>query len=105
VNKEEIEKAKADLTEATKRYKRARDSMKKAGEDAMTLALDLIRAEVPPSVVERLSPFTDSYIRKAAREAGLPPVRPARSITTRELMTGKPEGPAARRIRGQDPPA
>jgi hypothetical protein len=48
---------------------------------ALRLALDGLRVGIRPTEVARLSPFTDSYIRKAAREAGLPPVRAPRGIT------------------------
>ena len=84
---EAVRKVKAELAEETKRYRRHAAALKASGEAVMTLALDLLRANVPPSEVERLSPFTDSYIRKAAREAGLPPVRPARGVTAPKRAT------------------
>jgi hypothetical protein len=44
--------------------------------DAVIAAL---RADLGPSEVERLSPFTGAYIRKLAREHGIPPAGPCRS--------------------------
>lgn len=78
---EEIRTVEDGLTEDAKRYKRAKQAMDDAGKAAMAKALKLLRAGVAPSRVERLSPFTDSYIRKAAREAGIPAARPPRGIT------------------------
>jgi len=74
---------KVRLTEATKRYLRAQRALKEAREEAMTLALDLLRAGVGPAEVTRLSPFTDSHIRRAARDADLPPVTSARGASAR----------------------
>jgi hypothetical protein len=83
VNDDRTAQAKAELAELTKRYRRAQAALDEAGKAAMAKALDLLRAKVPPAEVARLSPFTDSYIRKAAREAGLPPVRSPRGITAK----------------------
>ncbi len=72
---EEIEAAKAALADQTRRYRRASATRKDASDKAMTTALDLLRAGVSPAEVARLSPFTDAYIRKTARDAGIPPAR------------------------------
>lgn len=69
------------LGRATLGYRAARAERDEAGKTAMLLALRLLRAEVSPTEVTRLSPFTDSYIRKAAREAGIPPAREPRGVT------------------------
>ena len=84
MNDEEIRKAEADLAEETKRYRRHAAALKASSEAAMTLALALLRAGVKPSKVERLSPFTDSHIRKAARVAGLPARTSPRGATKRQ---------------------
>lgn len=81
VDEEEIRAVERELAKDTARYRRAKAVMAESGAAAMTKALDLLRAGVAPSRIERLSPFTDSYIRKAARDAGLPPLRSARGIT------------------------
>lgn len=73
----------AALREASKQYREAQAECHDAGRDAMTHALDLLRAGDPPTEVARLTPLTDSYIRKAAREANIPPARPARGITAK----------------------
>jgi hypothetical protein len=72
---EEIEQAKRELAEEAKRYRRASTARAEAGKRAIAKALDLLRAGVNPTEVARLSPFTDAYIRKAAREAHIPPAR------------------------------
>lgn len=78
---EEIEATKAALAKDTERYRRAKKALDDVGKSAMAKALALLRANVAPTEVERLSPFTDSHIRKAARAAGIPPARPPRGIT------------------------
>jgi hypothetical protein len=83
VNEEEIRAAKDALSEQTKRYQRADDTRTAARNAAIELALKLLDAKVGPSEVARLSPFTDSYIRKAARKAGLPPVTSPRGATAK----------------------
>jgi hypothetical protein len=42
----------------------------------LTAVLPALRAGVPPTEVERLSPFTAAYIRKVARAEGVPPAAP-----------------------------
>jgi hypothetical protein len=83
VNEDEIGKAKKALAEETKRYRKASEARDAAGRAAIAQALDLLRAGVGPSEVARLSPFTDSYIRKAAREAKIPPATTARGATAK----------------------
>lgn len=72
---DDIEALKAALAEDTKRYKRADKTRKETGQAAMDKAIRLLRAGETPAEVTRLSPFTDAYIRRAAREAGIPPAR------------------------------
>lgn len=81
MNDEEIRRIKAELVEATKRYKRADATRKEAGDAAIASALKLLRVGVGPTEVANLSPFTDAYIRKYARDAGIPPARPPRGVT------------------------
>lgn len=96
--------AKAELVELTKRYRRAQTALDEAGKAAMAKALDLLRAGVAPTEVARLSPFTDSYIRKAAREAGLPPVRAPRGITAQGQMAAVQSVEQRRRRQVFSPP-
>jgi hypothetical protein len=72
---DEIEALKAALAEDTKRYRRADKTRSEAGKAAMDKAIQLLRAGLAPAEVTRLSPFTDAYIRRAARVAGIPPAR------------------------------
>lgn len=81
MNAEEIRLAKAELAEATKRYKRHDKGRREAGDLAIAKAIELLHAGVGPTEVASLSPFTDAYIRKYAREAGIPPARPPRGVT------------------------
>lgn len=72
---EEIKAMKAALAEDAKRYRRADKTRKEAGQAALTKAIELLFAGVGPTEVAQLSPFTDAYIRKIAREKGVPPAR------------------------------
>lgn len=42
----------------------------------MEAVLAALRGGVPPTEVERLSPFTAAYIRRTARAEGIPPAAP-----------------------------
>ncbi len=94
------------MTALTKRYRRAQADLDDAGKAAMAKALEMLRADIPPTEVARLSPFTDSYIRKAAREAGIGPAREPRGITAAPItrvMKRPPAKPAGGQ--GDAPPA
>lgn len=69
----EQEAAVADLGGTTRWYRRTGHAHKDARAAAIAAALRALRAGVPPAEVERRSPFTGSYIRRLAREAGIPP--------------------------------
>ncbi len=81
MNEDGIQAAKIGLAEEARRYRRAVAAKNAAGQAAIGHALTLLRAGVGPSEVTRLSPFTDSYIRKLAREAKIPPVTTPRGAT------------------------
>jgi len=55
------------------RYERAAKAMKEASDQALGDALAALRAGVKPAEVGRHSPFTDSYLRRLARDNGIEP--------------------------------
>lgn len=64
------------LAAATRRYEKtesAHDDARRAVVDAVVAAL---KADIPPTEVERLSPFSGAHIRKLAREHDVPPALP-----------------------------
>ena len=64
------------LIAATKRYQRTDSAHEEARQQAIQAVLVALRAGIGPTEVERLSPFTGAYIRKIARENGVPPAAP-----------------------------
>lgn len=74
----EPDKARETLTTAKTRYRRTEDAHTAARDDLKAAVVDALRAGVGPSEVARLSGFTDAYVRKLARAAGLPPLRDSR---------------------------
>ena len=65
-----------DLEAATRRYRKTASDHENARDEAVAAVLAALRAGVTPVEVERLSPFTGAYIRRMAREAGIPPAAP-----------------------------
>lgn len=90
MNEEEIRAIEHALADDTKRYLRAKRTLDDAGKAAIAKALTLLRAGLGPSHVARLTPFTDSYVRKAARDAGIPAARPPRGASARKGKAGQP---------------
>ncbi|HET6293534.1 MAG TPA: hypothetical protein VFG33_09170 [Kribbella sp.] len=66
----------ADLTSATARYRKTETAHEQARNETMAAVLAALRGGVPPTEVERLSPFTAAYIRRVARSEGIPPAAP-----------------------------
>lgn len=64
------------LVEATQRYKSTETAHEEARQAAIAAVIAALRADVGPSEVERLSPFTAAYIRRLARDHGIPPAQP-----------------------------
>jgi len=64
------------LVEATQRYRRTEAVHEEARLAAIAAVIAALRADVGPVEVERLSPFTGAYIRRLAREHGIPPASP-----------------------------
>lgn len=65
-----------ELAAATRRYRRTEAAHEEARLAAIAASLAALRAGVGPAEVERLSPFTGAYLRKLAREEGIPPAAP-----------------------------
>ena len=65
-----------ELVAATTRYKRSAAAHEDARQAAIAAALAALRAGIGPTEVERLSPFTGAYLRKLARESGIPAATP-----------------------------
>ena len=66
----------AELAAATRRYRKTEADHEEARRGAIAAALAALRAGVGPAEVERLSPFTGAYLRRLAREEGIPPAAP-----------------------------
>jgi len=65
-----------DLAAATERYRRTEAEHEQARQATIAAMIAALRAGVGPTEVERLSPFTGAYVRKLAREHGVPPGQP-----------------------------
>jgi hypothetical protein len=64
------------LATATRRYKTTEANHEQARQQAIAAVVAALQAGVTPTEVERLSPFTGAYIRKVARDHGIPPAPP-----------------------------
>jgi hypothetical protein len=65
-----------ELVAATERYRTTEAAHETARLDAIAAVLTALRADIGPAEVARLSPFTDAYVRKLARDNGVPPAAP-----------------------------
>lgn len=65
-----------DLENATRRYRKTASDHEQARDATIEAVLAALRFGVAPVEVERLSPFTAAYIRRLAREQGIPPASP-----------------------------
>lgn len=84
IRNDELGAAFKDLAAVSRTYKRADSTCREAGKAAMDKAIQLLRAGQTPAEVTRLSPFTDAYIRRAARAAGIPAARHTGYAKTKE---------------------
>jgi hypothetical protein len=66
----------AELVAATERYRSSETLHEEARQAAIAAVIAALRANIGPVEVERLSPFTGAYIRRLAREHGIPPAAP-----------------------------
>jgi hypothetical protein len=65
--------ARDQLAAATRRYRASEAAHEEARQEVIEAALEALRSNVTPTEVEKLSPFTGAYIRRLAREQGIPP--------------------------------
>lgn len=75
------------LSAATRRYRQTASKHQEARVEAVGAALAALRAGDEPAAVAAESPFTPAYIRRLAREAGIPPAatgRKPRAVTQKE---------------------
>jgi hypothetical protein len=66
----------ANLVAATRRYRATDAAHEEARQEAIAAVLAALRAGIAPTEVERLSPFTAAYVRRIARDNGVPPAPP-----------------------------
>jgi hypothetical protein len=64
------------LRAAASRYRDTASDHEKARLAAIEAVLSALKAGITPTEVERLSPFTGAYVRRLARENGIPPAAP-----------------------------
>jgi len=62
----------AAIEAATSRYSEALAALEQARKEAADTVLAALRDKVPPTTVTEKSPFTATYVRQMAREAGIP---------------------------------
>lgn len=65
-----------DLAAATRRYRQTEAAHDAARRAVIAAVVAALRAGVSPTEVQRLSPFTGAYVRKVARDSGIPPAAP-----------------------------
>jgi hypothetical protein len=80
--------ARSKLVAASERYRRTETAHEEARLDAIAAVVAALRAGVSPTDVERLSPFTGAYIRKVAREHGIPPAAPGPKRASQSAPAG-----------------
>lgn len=64
------------LVAATRRYRTAEAAQDKVRQETIAAVIAALRANVSPTEVVRLSPFTATYVRRLARDHDLPPAAP-----------------------------
>jgi uncharacterized protein (DUF2267 family) len=75
--------ARNELVAATKRYQQTEGAHEQARQAVIAAVIAALRANLGPTEVQQLSPFTAAYIRKLAREHGIPPAEPGPKRRTR----------------------
>jgi hypothetical protein len=64
------------LIAATRKYHRAKRNFDAAKQEVVDAMLTALRAGASPGDVAEGSPFTPAYVRRIAKEAGIPPAPP-----------------------------
>lgn len=63
------------VDETTEQYKSAADALEEARRASIAAVVAALKAGERPMTVAARSPFTDAYVRRLAREHGIPPRR------------------------------
>lgn len=71
----EIERALAAVDRTTEEYLRTKQEHETARAASIKAALHALRIQAGPAEVARRSPFEAAYLRRIAREQGIPPAR------------------------------
>jgi hypothetical protein len=69
---------------ATRRYRTAEAAQEEARQETISAVIAALRANISPTEVVRLSPFTATYVRRLAREHGIPPALPGPKRSARK---------------------
>ncbi|WP_073254849.1 hypothetical protein [Cryptosporangium aurantiacum] len=64
------------LEAATTHYRHTESEHQTARQALIDAVITALKADITPTEVERLSPFTSAYIRRLAREHDVPPAAP-----------------------------
>lgn len=68
--------ARAEITKATAKFKRAERAREQAREDLKEVLVRCLTERIlPPGEVAKLSPYDRVHVNRLAREAGVPPAR------------------------------
>jgi len=65
-----------NLAAATRRYQRTEAAHDAARHEVTAAVVAALKGGLTPTEVVRLSPFTPAYVRRLARENGIPPAGP-----------------------------
>lgn len=86
-----------DLASATERYEVAKRAMEAVHEEVVAKALSLLKRGAEPGDVYERIPFTSTYMRTLARDAGIPGGRPGikPAMKTKRMPPQRPKRHAA----------
>jgi hypothetical protein len=71
----DVEQALAELDATTRRYRRTEKAHDESRQAALAAVVAALKAGARPTEVTERSPFTDTYVRRIARENGIGPRR------------------------------
>ena len=87
VTSEAQAKAINELRETSAAFLAARDELEERRRTLVEAIKNALRLDVPPSVVERESPYDRQHIGRIRRDAGIPPRRPPTVVSVRRIET------------------
>jgi hypothetical protein len=79
-----------ELDAATRQYEADRLAFETSRQRTVDTVVAALKAGALPSEVARRSPFTDTYVRRLAREAGIPPSPPGMKPGRRQRPQPEP---------------